>query len=854
MSNTDDNQLKINKIDEQQSKKNEETEENNAEQLNLKIKNHLSNEWRKTLARVLKYNDDYLEKKLDITRKDAIRFFINTDWPLDNVNNANVDNDIESKTKKKSKKRKQQVKSQPKNAYQELEIIPEYDPNRILVKRCQKIPLIGNRKDLDSILTNEFDIESEMYDEQQLMKLKDIIGLKPLARLNNEKIDLDRFLNYDLAEEFQERYIEHESHSLFNSDLILANESKLYKFLNSIANTLNLSAKNETSIESLNNRSFVLCIDSVKLDIQKHPLMKPEDKMVKKLQILFEKYQATISTDTKITMENLQQQIDLILKKLETINDNNKVDMFDELKMDINLLQRLLKQRDQLILDRRKSLIELLQQWSQFQSNLEKYSNKELNEIDLRLDEIENIDLEGEKEILVQLINSRIKMEQIINFIENKTEEINEKKIKNNTYLDDGRLPGEPKFNPIELILPSNFEKNNLKLNFHYSIEILIGNKIVATFDYLCLNRIYLADWHDNRNVFLVPICLDPTYLPNNEYLNNVNGGKSFLIRVQEKNLGTKLIKTIAEIPFQNLPSTKINSKLKSVKVVENFDKLYENVNDDKKWKKIEGLIEFKMYWITLPSEDCLTTINEQLFWNDKESDQIRKLDNLADVDQWLHDLHYQFDLVLFSNDTDQYHRQIELMQLLLKKKYQLISNQQIDNNKKRQMLICRNENEVINDEKAFGDDGTFCTDEEIETNKRYNMMINRNNGHINYRDYRFMPLTNTDLLLINPRTEENEKSFINILIEFIKTSCQHQKDYLNEQDFEELVTIIPIRDNSRKNNQLFIPIVTVLQRIWEQSLIFNDQTEFVMKTGKNFKDIVSLNEIVKEPTFEGIR
>ncbi|OTF78089.1 hypothetical protein BLA29_001672, partial [Euroglyphus maynei] len=767
--------------------------------IDQKIRNRLSNDWQKTLERVLNYSDGYLHNKLEISRKDAIRFFINTIWKddcEDSDDNNPEDSNEKLKSKRKGKHNKQQRNEhRSKKSTIHRAVQPVDDPDKVLIVRRARIPWSNHDQqhkkiDINQILTFEFEraiIEEEDDDDDEIEKLEHFIGRRAVIRLINEKIELNQFFHRNIFDRFQERFVFHEPHeSLFQTSMLSRNNDMARKsnwsrmMARSLILILNVSDKNDSKL-CLNNKSFILSIGSIKLDLWKHPTMDTVDRNVKKLMLAFIKYEKSISSHSNRTLDTVKQQIDSIVNKLE----NNNEELTDnEIKMDLDLLRRLLEKHDKLIADRRRSLINLLQQWSLFQNNLERFPDSdELHEIDLRLDEIETIDQEMESKQLKELIAKRTKIQQmIVNVTKVNDVQLDIESI----FLCDGRLPGEPKFRPIELILPKNFSTSSFSSSLSYCIEILLDNKIMATFQNLHLNqRTFHAYSDQNYRSFPVSICLDPVYSTS---LIMTKGEEGFIstklpkICIKEKNIANKTIKSIAEIHIKSLPAPRMNSRQRSIRIEETFQCSYDETPGKKKPKiSVEGSLEFQMFWSSLPE----TNIDQDLFdMYDAEKRQIKQITDLKQIEQWIHDIRYQMDFADFTKDDQlDYHRQIELMQILLRQKYHHELSALYEGKKLKLNKLTITDDGGEDHSHQSSEDGSFCTMEEIEQNKRFQMMIQRSQGQVDHRHQRFLPLTNTDVLFINDNQSINklEKSSTNKLLEFVRLSSKQQSDRILE-------------------------------------------------------------------------
>ncbi|KAH9516236.1 Coiled-coil and C2 domain-containing protein 2A [Dermatophagoides farinae] len=824
--------------------------------IDQKIRRRLSNDWRKTLERVLNCSDGYLDNKLEISRKDAIQFFINNVWQDDCEESDGGDDEYPNETSKnrrkgKNNKKRSKQRSTQSSVHRAVQFYEDSD--QVPVVRRARIPWSHHNQqhkkiDINHILTAEFD--AAITDDDEIDTLQHFIGRRAVSRLIKEQIEFNQFFRIHIMDSFQERFVFHEPGASAFQDLMLSRhndlvqKSKLFPLLaRSLIFILNVPDKSDPEL-CLNNKSFIL-------NLWKHPTMSNVDKNVKKLLLAFKKYENSISSHSNRMLDTMEQQIDSIANKLEnSMPNDNKELIDDEIRMDLDLLQRLLEKHDKLIADRRQSLINLIQQWSLFQNNLDQCPDSdELHEIDLRLDEIETIDTEKESKQLKELVAKREKIHRlIVDVTKVNDSQLNKEKI----FLCDGRLPGEPKFRPIELILPQKFSSSTSSSS-SYCIEIVLGNKIVAAFENHHLNyRTFQTFWDLNYRSFPVPICLDPVYPTS---LIITEGEEAFIanklpkIRIKEKNNVAKTIKSIAEINIKSLPSSRINSRQRSIRIEETFQCLYDEIPSKKKSKNsVEGSLEFRMFWSSLPESN----IDLDLFvMYDVEKRQIKQMAELKQIEQWLHDIRYQVD---FSDSTktedhdDQlnYHRQIELMQLLLRQKYNLEIAALYE--EKKLHLNKLTYPDVYDNHHQSSEDGSFCTTEKIEQNKRFQMMIQRQQGQV---DYRFLPLTNTDVLFINDQTNNKlEKSSTNKLLDFIRLSSKQQFDRILGEDqnddsvviFQKLYSAI---DDQSQLNSWYKAVTGVLTQIWEHSIkLDNKQTE---------PEIISLNEIIKEQTFDNV-
>lgn len=261
---------------------------------------------------------------------------------------------------------------------------------------------------------------------------------------------------------------------------------------------------------------------------------------------------------------------------------------------------------------------------------------------------------------------------------------------------------------------------------------------------------------------------------------------------------------------------------------------------------KVDASIRFLTYWNTVPSvlENNSATVRQLELMFDSEKRKIKEIENLDQIHQRLHDLHY-----MANEDGNDYQRQIDLMQLLLQQKYQI----EFANLHAKQNKLKTKATKLEKEPKQFPD-GIFCSDEEIENSKRFQMMILRNSGDSHYRDYRFMPLTSTDVLLSNTGSQRSEKFSTDLLLEFIRQSGEKQAKRLEDPDESTTESIdhrwcmTAVNPTTRSNSpsSWLQTVANVLHRL--------RQDNYSLYADGSNQQIVSINQIVSEPIIEAFR
>lgn len=199
---------------------------------------------------------------------------------------------------------------------------------------------------------------------------------------------------------------------------------------------------------------------------------------------------------------------------------------------------------------------------------------------------------------------------------------------------------------------------------------------------------------------------------------------------------------------------------------------------------RVRGSITMSIYWALLPNDAKSiidSTSAETLF--DEEKRQIKQMIDLKQIDQTLHDLRYLDTISLehFAIDSsiiDDSMRRIQLMDLCLRQKYHIELNTTLlekENITKRRGSKAAGVKESVSKLPP----GILCTDEEFESNKRFQMLLYRSNiANRHSHNLRFLPLTNVTSVMLQHlvASEKTEKRSFDLLLEYIRTSCEEQE------------------------------------------------------------------------------
>lgn len=426
-------------------------DEDKDRQISQQVKRHLSNEWRKTLERVLNYDNSFVDGQLEVSRKDSIRFFIETNWQ-----SSDDDEGDQKKKKKKGKKKKQ-----PKSRFQPPKTLD------VFVERKARVGLkaLIESPDKPSIIMDRVELHCSKVDESLFHKLGSMIGVSRAIRLANENIDLIELQKnfIDFRRNLVERHLLRLPSAPISQQLSQSKLSDTSILVRSAISLVELFKPNLLEQRLfLNNNRFILGIGSIRLIFVDHPKMTNRDRSVRQMQRLYEEYKRLYSDQSVHRLKRISAQIETIEDKVKHSSEDSDS---KDLSMDINLMKRLLEDRDKTIQNRRSNLIELLQQWNKIQN---KKSKKWTESMKMNLEE-DSVDEAKEKEVLKQAVQRRVDQQKLIDRYSETAVPLEQ--ITKNIFLDDGRLPGEPKFKKIEMNLQSEAEKPEF-LDLSYSIQV----------------------------------------------------------------------------------------------------------------------------------------------------------------------------------------------------------------------------------------------------------------------------------------------------------------------------------------------------------------------------------------------
>lgn len=373
---------------------------------------------------------------MEISRKDALAFFIQKEWPAE-----------EEKTGK-GQRGKKKLKKLPTPEREQLG--PMIVKSRVTWKS-----LADSKSAFILSDNNEADTET-------------IEAVKDYVLPKNSSL-FERFILRSL----QSREYLHQLGYLFQRN----ESSKAFRFFrwiydcfvqyNTGRGKLIKSLQTTQPSQRLNNNRFLLEVAQAEISFSKHYLMDEECKLLRLLNVAFEQYQKSISARVNHKLKQINEVIAVVFAKIEKTSD---ITDKNEHQLDVDLLRRLVDFQRTTINTRRKSLIELLRVWDRAVSH--KSTSKLVTSgcLNLSLEEAANVDEEKERTEWNQLVEANVSWEKVLG---KNISEVNRENVQSLTYLHDGRLPGEPKFKHIELIY-SRTDKKDLDLFYTIQVSIFI--------------------------------------------------------------------------------------------------------------------------------------------------------------------------------------------------------------------------------------------------------------------------------------------------------------------------------------------------------------------------------------------
>ena len=345
--------------------------------------------------------------------------------------------------------------------------------------------------------------------------------------------------------------------------------------------------------------------------------------------------------------------------------------------------------------------------------------------------------------------------------------------------------------------------------------------------------------------------------------------------KTSESTLDSKLV---WQVPLTELP----RFYQKSIDHAKHFETKFETAfKKDKNVNRlrIKGTFQLCTFWASIPCDAktvAESSTAELVF--DQEKRQIKRMTDLKVVDQALHNLRYLNAISLEAYATDDSSstdsmRRIQLIELCLRQKYYIELNSDLllkDTQKSKQ----NDQSEEAANQKDLG---TFCKEEEIEQNKRFQLMIYRNNGASrNQRTLRFIPLNNvTDVMLQNAMlSDKAEKISMELLLEFIQSSCQDQLKRLQgvyrkktkkkrnadngAKIFHDWCLLVSAHDGSASRqfmsaSNLIMTIVQVLEKIDSDQQSPNSEAAHNNGFFSANSRILSYEDIIREDTMESL-
>lgn len=414
----------------------------------------LSNEWRKTLERILNYETGYIDGQLEISRKDALCFFIQKEWEKEET----AESGKGRRGKKKSKK-----SPTPER---------ETSPSRIIVKRHVTWQSMTDANPIkrSSILTDTPVKDSEAIEA--------VHGYRLQRESLYERFIMRPLQSFDYLHTLSYLFRRNDSSRVFRFFAWLYDWLHQYNPATQIVPQL-ISTQPPSIQRGLNNNQFLLVFASAEISLSKHYLMDEENRLLRLLHSAYERFQKSVSTRRNHQLVRLNEVIAMVSTQMEqSIGDET------ERQMDIDLLQRLLEQQRAIVCNRRKALIELLRTWDRVVSHKATCKLVTSNCLNLALEEVEHVKEEVERKEYALLVEENVRLEKLVQ----KKGTIDMEAVKAITFLADGRLPGEPKFSSIELTYTRPKTDKNGHFDMLYTIQVSFRGKCTQFSAYFLLN------------------------------------------------------------------------------------------------------------------------------------------------------------------------------------------------------------------------------------------------------------------------------------------------------------------------------------------------------------------------------
>lgn len=398
----------------------------------------LRSEWRKTLERIL--NPSYLDGQLEISRKDALAFFLQREWPKED--------DVGSKSRREKKKSKKLPTTE-----RPLDLSPVVTKHKVSWKSMSdsnstKISTILTDKPVtdDAIESSVYPKSSSLYERCILRSLQPREYLYQLGYLfrRNESSRAFKFFRW-----IYDCFVQYNS----GPSKLLSNPQTV-----------------QYSTQKLNNNRFLLEVAFAEISFSKHYLMDDESRLLRLLSVVFEQYEKSISARVSHQLKRTSEVIEVISAKMKNSSQRKDDKNEQQQQLDVHLLRRLVDFQRSIVNSRRKTLIELLRVWDRLMSHKSTSKLVTSNSLNLSLEEVEGVDEEREQAEWNQGVEENVWWEQLLAGEESK---VDRKNVQSITYLHDGRLPGEPKFSRIELMYSrANTDTKESHLDLHYTIQV----------------------------------------------------------------------------------------------------------------------------------------------------------------------------------------------------------------------------------------------------------------------------------------------------------------------------------------------------------------------------------------------
>jgi coiled-coil and C2 domain-containing protein 2A len=744
----------------------EELQEKQEYELNEEVETRLSSrsDWKQNIEKVL---DSQIEElnDLKVSREEAYDFFVKTDWDVSKEGNKKVKDSIVSVPKTQPEGEEViQVEEEDsrllvKDIFTTTENWKLYERSKSFFRTRKE--RIAEEEKLLFIPSNEaMDKLTELQAEEDglyIEKTKSIVSSKNLNKLKNRIISeglKEKFI--DDSQAFIINNVDSEvKYSVLISPDLRSDEELVTRFR---------PCRLEETFQISSDMKYELIVKVKSLTFTNHPFFSEEHALAQKLVEYFDIYKE-IKEKIPIVSQKLQS-LFITAKNLnsETFADEVDVNKCERIQLNKSLLMETYNERNEKVRKVRNILLQLLSTWDQLQ-RIRDIQNYAITNVKLVCFEDSDVNINKEKKMWDELVGEGLELEKYLfkenderaqeeyrrdlriwkqwqrtkrrmsnkSEIDENIDQMEEKaeplkpepptlsfdetkaldRIRNNTLLIDGRLPGEPKFSKITLetseinvklkdLPKSEQRRRNELMRRKYCIQFFVNDQPFGQTNDKESNFNFVIHWNQ---LFKIDV---------------KNSSSKLRIRINEKqNLSANHLADL----FIPLPDglTNINN---SVPLKLEFAS-NKNSSDYSKQSIISGFIDLMVYW-EMDSEGVVLCPPDLALNNKNESEQLKNLEtlNLDDLKQWIQHLSTQD-----PNDPNN----VNLIETLKNYKELLESNENFQKCFRLDPLM-----------KEF----EFVTDEEIENNPRFRLLQNRWQGIPNFKGYRFVPLNEKEIPL----------------------------------------------------------------------------------------------------------